>query len=366
MRLAEQNALQEFAKEGIVLRTAILGCGAMGTVLGAFLARNGCPVDMIDSYREHVDALNREGAHIVGTVDFTVPVNAVTPEEMEGIYDVVFLFTKQTANDVVLSNLLSHLGPDSTVCTLQNGVPEPYVASRVGKERTVGGTVLWGATFVGPGVSELTQDLSHLDWYFDVGEMDGRVTARIQAVKAILDHMGPTQVSTTLMATRWAKLINNACMSGMSAACGATFGEVLDNDRARACLSYLAREVKTCCEAEGYAMPILVNGFAPDSLSLKNQEEYNASQQLFHDMYQMALPGKASMLQDLEHGRKTEVAMINGYVSQVGRAHGIATPFNNTVVEIVQRVERGQLPLSMDNLRFFDDSWFTFTPYGPI
>lgn len=67
----------------------------------------------------------RRAPTIVGTVDFTVPVKAVTPEQMEGIYDIVFLFTKQTANDVVLPNLLPHLGPDSTVCTLQNGVPSP-------------------------------------------------------------------------------------------------------------------------------------------------------------------------------------------------------------------------------------------------
>ena len=81
------------------MRIAILGCGAMGTVMGAFLTRNGCPVDMVDNYQAHVDALNEKGAHIVGMVDMTVPVRAMTPEQMEGIYDLVFLFTKQTAND---------------------------------------------------------------------------------------------------------------------------------------------------------------------------------------------------------------------------------------------------------------------------
>ena len=106
------------------MRVAILGCGAMGTVLGAYMTKNGCDVEMIDSYAEHVRGLNEKGAHIVGTVDLTVPVKAIVPEQMEGIYDIVFLFTKQTANDVVLPHLLPHLGPESTVCTLQNGVPE--------------------------------------------------------------------------------------------------------------------------------------------------------------------------------------------------------------------------------------------------
>ena len=72
-----------------------------------------------------MDALNEKGAHIVGTVDFTVPVKAVTPEQMEGIYDIVFLFTKQTANDVVLPNLPAPPGAGQYGMHLQNGVPEP-------------------------------------------------------------------------------------------------------------------------------------------------------------------------------------------------------------------------------------------------
>ena len=79
----------------------------------------------------------------------------------------------------------------------------------------------------------------------------------------MLGYMGPTAVSDSLMASRWGKLINNACMSGMSAACGTTFGGVLDNDVARACLSYLGREVKQCCEAAGYKLPILLHRAVP-------------------------------------------------------------------------------------------------------
>ena len=140
------------------MKVAILGCGAMGTVLGAYMTMGGCDVELIDNYQAHVDKMNQSGAHIIGTVNLNVPVRAITPEQMHGIYDIVFLFTKQTANEAVLPNLLPHLGADSTVCTLQNGVPEPFVAQYVGENRTVGGTVLWGATFIEPGVSELTQD----------------------------------------------------------------------------------------------------------------------------------------------------------------------------------------------------------------
>ena len=348
------------------MKTAILGCGAMGTVLGAYMTKNGCDVELIDSYEAHVKALNEKGAHVVGTVDLTVPVKAILPEQMEGIYDVVFLFTKQTANDTVLPALLPHLGPDSTVCTLQNGVPEPFVAAHVGKERTVGGTVLWGATFLEPGVSELTQDLQRNDHLFEIGEMDGALTPRIRKVAGQLEYMGPTAVSTSLMASRWGKLINNACMSGMSAACGSVYGDVLDNDKARACLSYLGNEVKRCCEASGYQLPILLHEQTPETFELADQAMFEENQRVFLTMYSDMRTGKASMLQDLEKDRATEVRMINGYVCQVGDQLGIDTPFNDKIVEIVSGIEKGELPLSMSNVELFPEELFRYALYRAL
>lgn len=308
------------------MKIGILGCGAMGTVMGAYMTKNGLDVELIDSYKEHVDVLNKNGAHIIGSVDMIVPVKAVTPEEMKGIYDLIFLFTKQTVNDTVLKNLLPHLNEKSTVCTLQNGVPEHFVAGYVGEERTLGGTVLWGATFVKPGVSELTQDITKNDHLFEIGAIDGTIGERVNNAAEILGYMGRAKITDTLMASRWGKLINNACMSGMSAACGATFGEILQDEKSRACLSYLAREVKRCCEAEGYKMPILLNEQLPYSCDIKDQEMFDTNQKMFLEMYKDMYTAKASMLQDLEKEKKTEVLMINGYVSSTGDKYNIDTP----------------------------------------
>ena len=345
------------------MKIGILGCAAMGTVMGAYMTKNGLDVELIDSYKEHVDVLNKNGAHIIGSVDMIVPVKAVTPEEMKGIYDLIFLFTKQTVNDTVLKNLLPHLNEKSTVCTLQNGVPEHFVAGYVGEERTLGGTVLWGATFVKPGVSELTQDITKNDHLFEIGAIDGTIGERVNNAAEILGYMGRAKITDTLMASRWGKLINNACMSGMSAACGATFGEILQNEKSRACLSYLAREVKRCCEAEGYKMPILLNEQLPYSCDIKDQEMFDTNQRMFLEMYKDMYTAKASMLQDLEKEKKTEVLMINGYVSSTGDKYNIDTPFNDTVVEIVTKIEKKLLPLSMDNLKYFNDKLFEYKYY---
>lgn len=346
------------------MRVAILGCGAMGTVMGAYLADRGLSVELIDNYQAHVDAMREKGAKVVGFADLTVPVQALHTDEMRGVYDLIFLFTKQLANAEVLPRVLPHLHAKSTVCTLQNGVPEPFVAEYVGNDRTVGGTVLWGATFLGPGVSELTQDIRKSDHLFEIGEITGEITERIESVAQVLRLMGPVKVTDKLMHSRWGKLINNACMSGMSAVCGATFGQVRDHPKARACLSYLGREVKACCEADGYRLPSLLGNYSPDCLGFDSQEGFDASQAMFIGMYEGFGAAKASMLQDLEKGKRTEVRMINGYVCQTGDRHGIDTPFNDKVVEIVSRIETGEMACSMQNLDLFPQDWFAFALYG--
>jgi 2-dehydropantoate 2-reductase len=326
----------------------------MGTVLGAFLTKNGQKVELIDNYQAHVDALNEKGAKIIGFADITVPVKAIVPEQMEGKYDVVFLFTKQTANAGSLPNLKKFLNDDSVVCTLQNGVPEYSVSEYIGGNRTVGGTVLWGATFISPGVSELTQDISTGKDLFDVGEIDGRITDRIKKVAGILEHMGPVNICENLMGARWSKLIMNSCMSGMSAVTGSVFGDVLDNPKASACLSFIAKEIVDTSEAAGAKLESVFGVDMRETGKIDTLENFKHSQELFLKIYNGLRTAKASMLQDLEKGKQTEVGMINGFVVEQGKKYGIPTPFNDTVVKVVRGIENKELPLSMDNLKFFD------------
>src|ERR1700693_5601479 len=115
------------------MRTAILGAGSLGIIIGALIAKSGRQIDLIDSYKENVDALNANGATVTGFLDLNVPVKALVPEQMEGYYDLIILLTKQTANQAALTQILPYLHKESVVCTLQNGVPEEAVASYVGK-----------------------------------------------------------------------------------------------------------------------------------------------------------------------------------------------------------------------------------------
>ena len=335
------------------MRIAVMGTGAMGTVLGALLTEAGYDVTMIDNSSAVVDALNREGAVITGVMEKTVPVKACTPDQLSGRLDLVFLLVESIYNSESLTSLLPHLSPESTVCTLQNGYPEYEVADIVGTERTIGGTLRWGSTNVGPGKARLTNRISEVSQAFDIGEMDGSITPRIQAVAEVLSSLGETEISTNLAASRWIKLMHNCAMSGLSTALGCVFTDAVFNDKALTCSVYIAQEVVRVAakcgvtELVGYGIdPVLMGSF-------ETAEEREAAKHEFREHYKTFTNSRASMLQDLMKGKPCEIGQLNGFVSQKGKEIGCPTPFNDTVTDIVRKIERGELSLDFDNLKYF-------------
>ena len=127
---------------------AIYGAGSLGTVLGAYITKNGGEVDLINRNKQHVAILNEKGAKITGTVEMTVPVKAITPDQMEGRYDVIVLLTKQLFNKEVVTFLKDYLSDKGVIVTLQNGIPEPGIAEIIGENRTMGCAVEWGAALI--------------------------------------------------------------------------------------------------------------------------------------------------------------------------------------------------------------------------
>ena len=163
------------------MRCAIYGAGSLGTVLGAYMTKNGVDVELVNRNKAHVAAMREKGAHITGTVEMTVPVNAITPDEMSGKYEVILLMTKQLHNPEVVTFLKPFLTDDGVIVTLQNGIPEPGIAEIVGKNRTMGCTVEWGASLDEPGVCTLTSEPESLS--FHMGKMEGITDVRFNEVK---------------------------------------------------------------------------------------------------------------------------------------------------------------------------------------
>ena len=326
------------------MRAALMGTGSLGTIIGALTAKNGGDLTLIDAYQAHVDTLNRDGASVIGKMQLlNVPVHAITPEQMDGIYDVVILLAKQTYNEVALRQLLPHLGPESVVCTLQNGVPEESVAQVIGRERTVGGVVGWGATFQGPGVSELTSDISAMR--YEIGEINGSITPRIQQVAELLRLSGTCTVVDNLPGIRWSKVIQNATLSGMSAALGCTYDRILDDEKACTCAACVGNEVVKLVRAQGITLVDLVPGWSYYSLAFEDAQSLAQAKAWLREYFKPHRPLKASMLQDMEKGRPCEIDYIVGICSQWGRKLGIPTPTCDTIIAIVKDFEAGRIPM---------------------
>lgn len=337
------------------MRTAIWGIGSLGTIIGALLTQSGQQVDLIDSWKDNVDALNKNGATITGGLEMNVPVKALLPADVQGVYDLIILLTKQTNTAEAMPFILPHLGKESIVCTLQNGIPEELVASFVGKERTMGAAVGFGATWLKPGVSSLTSAESAMRKYaFELGEMSGEITPRVQKVKDILSAVGTTTILTNLMGIRWTKLLANATFSGMSAALGCTFGDVLDHPKAMIALAHIANEAIEVCHSRGYKM-ITMYGLDMERLAISSKADVPARLPLYHQVWDNHRALKASMLQDLEKGRPCEIGFINGVVVDYGKEAGIKTPFNSKVVELVRESEASKRVGSMSDLSRFDE-----------
>jgi 2-dehydropantoate 2-reductase len=333
------------------MNVAIYGAGSLGTILGAYLAKNGSPVDLINHNKAHVDALNSHGAKVVGKANFIVPVRALLPQEMSEPYDVVFLLTKQLDNKAVVESLLPFLKQDGILCTMQNGLPEPGIAEIVGENRVMGCAIAWGATMLGPGVCELTSEPDTLT--FSLGKLQGKPDQRLLEIKNLLELMGPVVVEENFIGARWAKLLVNAAFSGMSTVLGCTFGEVSADKRARLCAQKIIKECIDVAHAAGVTIEPIQGKDIVRLFDYHSKLKQKISFMLIPLAMKKHRMLKPSMLQDLEKGKPCEIDAINGVVSAIGKKFQVPTPYDDLVVEIVHGIEAGKGSPSMQNLDRF-------------
>ncbi len=335
------------------MKCAIYGAGSLGTVLGAYMTKNGAEVELVNRNKAHVAALREKGAHITGTVEMTVPVNAITPDEMSGKYSVIFLMTKQLHNPEVVTFLKPFLTDDGVIVTLQNGIPEPGIAEIIGKEHTMGCAVEWGATLSAPGECILTSEPDSLSYH--MGKMEGITDEQVARVKALLEKMCPVHFEDNLIGTRWSKLLINATFSGLGTVVGGRFGDVSENADAR---KVAVRCMKECIDVGHAAGAVFAPVQGKDITKLfyyKNGFKRAIAQLLVPIAMKKHRDIEPSMLQDLKNGKPCEVDAINGVVCEWGRKCGIPTPINDRIVEIIKKEQSGELKLEHSNIKLFDD-----------
>ena len=330
------------------MRVAIYGAGAMGTILGAYIAASGKQIDLITSNKEHVEAMKQHGARVLGHADFTVHVNALTPDEMTGVYDIIFLMTKQRENPKILASLKDFLASDGVICTMQNGLPEPSVINAVGQRRCLGCAVSWGAKSVGFGEVELSSKQEKMT--FALGSMHGH-DKWIGPVKEYLECAGKVTVEENFFGARWAKLILNCAFSPLSALTGMTFGQVAKWKYSKRLALAIMNEAFDVAEQCGVEIAPIQGHDLVTLFKCKGGLKALAARRLLPIAIHNHADLVSGMCADLRAGKKTEVEFINGIITKLGRKFGVATPLNDAVIKFVVEIERGERQISNDNIK---------------
>src|SRR5712671_849580 len=329
------------------MRALIWGAGAIGGTLGAYLARAGGDVTMVDTVVEHVDAIRHSGLRVTGPIDeFTVRVPASTPQTLSGTWDEIILATKAHHTGAASRALLPHLTAGGYVVSAQNGLNELTIAEVVGAERTVGAFINFGADYLGPGVIHYGGHGAVV-----VGEIDGRITPRVTAIRDAWRQLEPQAMLTpNIWGYLWGKEAYGAMLFA-TALTNESIADALAMPAYRHLYIALAREVLAVAAARA-VQPESFDGFDP-SAYLPNAPAGAAERSLdalvAHN--RRSAKSHSGIWRDLAvRKRPTEVDAQLGIVVSLAAEAGVPTPLTARLVALIHEIERGTRPQSLDAL----------------
>ncbi len=299
------------------MRIAVLGGGgAMGGIFGGYLARSGHDVTLIDVARPAVDAINANGLTIEEKDGSTplIRVRASTTPAEVGPVDAIINFVKCYHTQAAVKAALPMMRKDTFVLSLQNGWGNaPRIAAIVGETRVMVGLTYHGGTMLAPGrVKHPGIGMTFL------GELSGEATPRLDALAGVFRGAGiETTVSTRILDEVWKKLALNCCTLPTSALLRFFAHELVTHKDAETVMAAILREVVAVARAQGIAL------------------DYDERWAAITGLLEKAIGGKASMLQDVEADRQTEIEVINGAIVEAGRKAGVPTPVNETMLGMI-------------------------------
>ena len=301
------------------MRVCVVGCGAVGSLFAANLAQlEDLDVWAYDLARDHVDAINREGLRLTGADDIVGRVRATSDASELPACEFGIVATKAMHTEAAIG-ATAHAFADGSVASVQNGIGnEETIALHV--ERVIRGTTFPAGTLLGPG-------RVHWDVKGDttLGPFEDR-PAPFEEVQRLADACTragmPTRAVADARGPQWRKVIFNAATNPIGALTGLTHGRVCENRELRLLVSGLVDEGKAVAAAQGIELDA-----DPEELI-----DHAARPDVAYDH-------KASMLQDVEARRPTEIAYLNGGIVRFGESRGVATPLNEAVWALVRGLE---------------------------
>ena len=310
------------------MKIAVLGGGgAMGGLFGGYLARSGEDVVLVDVSQAAVDAIDRDGLAIEekdGSTA-TIRVKASSKPNDVGTVDLIVNFVKCYHTEAAIAAAMPMLGDNTAILTLQNGWGNAdRIAAAAGKPRVMVGLTYHSGTLLGPGrVKHSGIGLT------TVGELDGAQSQRLEAAVAAFRKAGiETTPSSRIIDEIWKKLALNVCTLPTSALLRFQAHELIQQEGTIALMRGLLAEVVAVAKAQGINL------------------DYAERWQAIANLLEQAIGARASMLQDVEANRQTEIDVVNGAIVEAGKRDSVPTPLNEGMVWMVKSLQEKYLAVS--------------------
>ncbi|MFX0067111.1 MAG: 2-dehydropantoate 2-reductase [Candidatus Hermodarchaeota archaeon] len=304
-------------------KVAIIGAGPSGGILGAYLTKKNVNVTLVDIWKDHMEAIQRDGLQITGVSTHNVHFDAdhlkTSILDLKDVKpNLVFVSVKTPFLDRVAQDLKKVVPDDAFIISHQNGIgTEEFLAETFGKERAGRIVINYAGNIIEPGKIDMT--------FFNPPNFIGAISSESNALaKSIADLMSETGLTTEfqedIRPAVWKKCILNASLAGLCAVTHMTMKEAMDYEDTYEICSNLLKEGIAVADAIGIT-------FGED----------------FYDLCMGYLSKgghhKPSMLCDVEAGKPTEITFLNEQIVKVGKQHNIPVPFNEAVTSVIKGID---------------------------
>ena len=310
------------------MRILVIGAGAVGSVLGGFLAKEGHAVTLLGR-EAHMRAIRADGLAVHGfwgshRVD-SIEASADENVSRRGPWDWLFVCVKTHQTAAIRPLVAAAASGNTRVCIFQNGVEQiERIGDAVAPDKLALARVIFGAEIVEPGKVRVTGSGGPVL----IGS--SAATATPPWIETLVDALArsgvPAQATRSIRRVLWAKLTYNCALNGLAALLGVPYGALLDSPVTQEWMERIVREVYAAAQA----MPFELEPSAADAYIDK----------LFHELIPSTAAHHPSMFQDIRHGRPTEINALNGFVVRSGISRGVPTAANALVLRLVREAER--------------------------
>lgn len=331
------------------MKITVVGAGAIGGVIAAYLAKNGEEVNLVDLNEEHIHKIQQDGLKIQGVETFTVPVSSMTMNELlesgEAL-EIVFLCVKAQHTSIAVNTFKHLLKAESMVVSFQNGLCEYEIASLIGQQRTIGCFVNFFSDYLEPGLIQYGGVGS-----LYIGELNGSISPRVSDLVSRLQAWGDARATDNILGFLWGKLSYAALLSA-TALTNETIADVLESRENSRMLLDLASEVLAVAKMEN-VIPMGFDDWEPTlffPIEARDWEQIDTQINKLIVRLRSYTKTKSGIWRDIAvRKRKTEVPTQFNPIIQKGEIFGLNMPLTKALVEMITEVENGTRELSLSN-----------------